>query len=1156
MSNQFFEKPILNSPYEYPNRHWELDETGQPTQQIVQTRRRAEFITPIPKAKKQKGGGKQSDLLFETDLSTQEQVYNHTAVINSVRQEVDKWRALKNPADWRVTPETARLLQHWRHHSFSSVRPFFCQVEAVETIIWLTEVAPQIGKAGQNFIDHLVNASNDANPGLMRLALKLATGAGKTTVMAMIIAWQTVNAVRRPGSKKFTRGFLLVAPGLTIRDRLRVLQPNDPDSYYASRELVPSDMLNDLNRAKIVITNYHAFKLRERIELTKGGRILLQGRGGDELNTLETEGQMLQRVMPDLMGMSNVLVINDEAHHCYREKPSADSNVLKGDEKKEADENNEAARVWISGLEAVNRKLGVAKVVDLSATPFFLAGSGYVEGTLFPWTMSDFSLMDAIECGIVKLPRVPVADNIPGGEMPKFRNLWEHIRGRMPKKGRGAAKSLDPLSLPVELQTALEALYGHYKKTFELWQAADLKVPPCFIVVCNNTSTSKLVYDFISGFNRENDDGSLTPVPGRLELFRNTDEYGNPFGRPRTLLIDSEQLESGEALDDSFRAAAGPEIEQFKQEVFERGGVLADELRSGKDFDDARLLREVMNTVGKAGRLGESIRCVVSVSMLTEGWDANTVTHVLGVRAFGTQLLCEQVIGRALRRQSYDLNEDGLFNVEYADVLGIPFDFTAKPVISKPQRPRETVQVRALIDRAALEIQFPRVQGYRVELPDERLTAEFTSDSELVLTPDLVGPSITQNAGIIGESVDLSLEHLADMRHSTLLMHLTKRLLMTKWRDPGEEPKLHLFGQLKRITKEWLDTCLTCKGDTYPAQLMYQELADEACNRITAAITKAEQGNKRPIKVVLDPYNATGSTRFINFNTSKTERWETTGSPPKCHINWVILDSDWEAEFCRVAERHPRVIAYVKNHNLGLEVPYRYGSETRKYRPDFIVQIDDGRGPEDPLNLVVEIKGYRGEDAKDKKLTMDTYWVPGVNNLKANGRWAFAEFTDVYQMQHDFKEKVAAEFDKMVWNTTGLTTPNVTPHIEESENLLQAEVAVIPWVRPVLKTLWCHAAVRESGELTLPDVERVAEQNGISLSNVVSVLAALGGEGKGHFHMILTNKQSAEPITLRDAMKKRKKGSRTDNDRFNWDEWAEQVRVSWRGQGLEEVADE
>jgi type III restriction enzyme len=954
--------------------------------------------------------GSQADLAFN-ELSSEAQAYDHTAIINAVRQEVDKWRQLPE-AMWRVTPETARLLNHWRHHEFSGVRPFFCQVEAVETAIWLSEVAPQIGKAGERFLEHLANANHDANPELMRLALKLATGAGKTTVMAMLIAWQTLNAVRRPTSKKFTRGFLIVAPGLTIRDRLRVLQPHDPDSYYASRELVPSDMLEELGRAKIVITNYHAFKLRERMELSKGGRLLLQGRGGDELNTVETEGQMLQRVMPDLMGMNSIVVINDEAHHCYREKTDhsiENDNDLKGDDKKEAEENNEAARLWISGLEAVNRKLGVTRVFDLSATPFFLRGSGYIEGTLFPWTMSDFSLMDAIECGIVKLPRVPVADNIPGGEMPKFRNLWEHIRTRMPKKGRGQAKTLDPLSLPVELQTALEALYGHYKKTFELWQNAGISVPPCFIVVCNNTSTSKLVYDYISGFIQQNEDGSGKLVNGRLDLFRNFDEEtGNPLGRPRTLLIDSEQLESGEALDDNFRGLAADEIERFRREIIERTG----DRQAADNITDQELLREVMNTVGKAGRLGESIRCVVSVSMLTEGWDANTVTHVLGVRAFGTQLLCEQVIGRALRRQSYDLNEEGLFNVEYADVLGIPFDFTAKPVVAPPQKPRETIHVRAVRpERDACEIEFPRVQGYRVELPEERLTADFTDDSVLVLTPDLVGPSVTRNEGIIGEAVDLSLEHLGDMRHSTLLMHLTKRLLFSKWRDPGEEPKLHLFGQLKRITKEWLDNCLTCEGGTYPAQLMYQELADMACERITAAITRAEMGS-RPIKAVLDPYNPKGSTRHVNFNTSKTERWETKAN--RCHINWAILDSDWEGEFCRVAEAHPKVLAYVKNHNLGLEVPYRYGSETRKYRPDFIVLIDDGKGADDPLHLIVEVKGYRREDAKEKKSTMDTYWIPGVNNAGNFGRWAFIEFTEVWQMEHDFAKKVEEHFNDMI----------------------------------------------------------------------------------------------------------------------------------------------
>ena len=716
-------------------------------------------------------------------------------------------------------------------------------------------------------------------------------------------------------------------------------------------------MLEDLNRAKIVITNYHAFKLRERIEISKGGRQLLKGRTGEDIKTVENAGQMIQRVMPDLMGMKDVMVINDEAHHCYREKPSGSQeftdekgNPLTGDELKDAKarakKDNEAARLWITGLETVKRKLGVARVMDLSATPFFLSGSGYVEGTLFPWTMSDFSLMDAIECGIVKLPRVPVAQNVPGEEMPMFRDLWKHIRTKMPKKGRGAAEALDPLKLPTLLKTALEALYGHYEKTYKLWEEAGIRVPPCFIVVCNNTATSKLVYDYISGFQRNNDDGSSELVNGRLALFRNYDEStGNPLPRPNTLLIDSEQLESGEALDDNFRGMAADEIEKFRREIVERSG----DPQAGKNLTDQELLREVMNTVGKHGSLGGSIRCVVSVSMLTEGWDANTVTHVLGVRAFGTQLLCEQVIGRALRRQSYDLNEKNLFNVEYADVLGIPFDFTAKPVISPPQPPRETIQVKAVRpERDELAIRFPRVEGYRIELPEERLTANFTDDSILELTPELTGPTRTRVEGIIGKGIDIDVEHLGDMRPSTLLFHLTQRLLYTKWRDPGEAPKLHLFGQLKRITKQWLDTCLVCKGGTYPAQLMYQEFADIACERITSGITRAFVG-ERPIKALLDPYNPVGSTNHVRFNTSKTLRWETKSD--RCHVNWVILDSDWEAEFCRVAEAHPQVRAYVKNHNLGFEVPYRFGSETRRYLPDFIVLVDDGHGPDDLLHL-------------------------------------------------------------------------------------------------------------------------------------------------------------------------------------------------------------
>jgi type III restriction enzyme len=515
-------------------------------------------------------------------------------------------------------------------------------------------------------------------------------------------------------------------------------------------------------------------------------------------------------------------------------------------------------------------------------------------------------------------------------------------------------------------------------------------------VVCNNTATSKLVHDYIAGYERTDGKGKTNFVNGRFALFRNYNKDGARLSHPNTLLIDSEQLESGDALDKDFREMEADAIERFRRDIIARTG----NRHAADNISDQDLLREVMNTVGKKGRLGESIRCVVSVSMLTEGWDANTVTHILGVRAFGTQLLCEQVVGRALRRQSYDLNEDGLFNVEYADILGIPFDFTAKPVVAAPAKPRETIRVHAVRpDRDALEIRFPRVEGYRVELPDEKLSAKFTADSTLELNPGLVGPSKVQVEGIVGEGVTLTMEHLKELRSATIQFHLSRRLLMQKFRDQDGSVKLHLFGQVKNIVRDWIEGgYLKCAGGTWPAQVLYPEIEDMACERIKAAITEAV-GADKPVKAVLDAYNPTGSTAFVNFTTSKETRWKTGAQ--KCHLNWAVCDSDWELELCRVVEAHPRVRAYVKNHALGFEVPYQMGSVQRKYLPDFIVQVDDGHP--DPLNLVIEIKGYRGEDAKEKANAMRAFWVPGVNNLVRHGRWAFAEFTAVYEIEDAFR---------------------------------------------------------------------------------------------------------------------------------------------------------
>ncbi|XHO84307.1 DEAD/DEAH box helicase family protein (plasmid) [Azospirillum sp. A29] len=894
-----------------------------------------------------------------------------------------------------MTLATQRLLEHWRDHRFAGPRPFFCQIEAVETIIWLTEVAPRRAVT-KGLLDQIAKANEEANPGLFRLAMKMATGSGKTTVMAMLIVWQAVNAAHKT-SKNFSRAFLIITPGITIRDRLRVLLPSESDNYYETREIVPPEMLPHIRRAEIVIANYHAFQHRETLEATKISRSLLQGNQREPIKTLETDAQMLARACGKLLSYDRVTVINDEAHHCYRHKVGGDDEgTLTGDDKKEAAANEEAARLWITGIETLDRALpnGVRAVYDLSATPFFLRGSGYPEGYLFPWVVSDFSLMDAIESGIVKLPRVPVTDNLAQTNSVVYRDLWQHIGKDLPKTAAAAGK-LSPFSLPQKLQTALNALYSHYEGEFERWRRAGIGVPPVFIVVCQNTAISKLVFEWIAGFERgdaaEGERASFHA--GHLELFRNYDDQGARLPRPRTLLIDSRQIESGDALDKSFRDAAGPEIEQFKREMAIRAGAAS----AQGEASESALLREVMNTVGREGRLGERIRCVVSVSMLTEGWDTNTVTHILGVRAFGTQLLCEQVVGRGLRRQSYDLNpKTGLFDVEYADIMGIPFDFAAAPQTTKPVKPKPITRVHAIRERAGLEIVFPRVTGYRRDLPSDRLEAVFTEDSRLVITPADIGPTSVVMEGIVGAGVTITPQVLERLRPSEISYNLAKHLLFTHFRDEDGFPKQHLFPQIQRLARRWLDGgYLDTRGVPIGA-ILYQDQLARAAEKIDIACTRGSDGR---MLAVLDPYNPRGSTRHVNFITSKP-CWTTGARPPKCQISHVVLDSSWEEQLALTLEEHPRVLAYAKNQAMGFEIPYLESGTMRRYLPDFLVRLDDGG--DTPLTLVLEVKGLRDESDKAKAQTTRDLWVPGVNALGGWGRWGFAEFRDWAVMKEDF----------------------------------------------------------------------------------------------------------------------------------------------------------
>ena len=716
------DNPILNSPYASPDRHYEVGQNG-PTGVIKDGRRPSESWIPIAVAKKGKNGGPVQEAI-DFDVAGERRERN--GLINEIRRDVAKWRS--DGQYGGVTPITRKLLQHWADKDREN-RVIFAQREAAETAIFLTEVAGR--HHGYADWRRRLEIENEAhNDELPRAALKMATGGGKTVVMAMLIAWQTLNKVQSPRDARFTNRFLVLTPGLTIRDRLRVLLPEDAENYYGLRDLIPADLKGSLEHARIAITNYHAFQLKDAKEIkgvARNTRLLLKGDRRDD-PFKETPQAMVSRILRDLgPDKQQIMVLNDEAHHCYADRP------LQGGEKadKEQQDANEQARVWFRGLQAIAKHAGIKQIWDLSATPFYLKGSGYNEGYIFPWTVSDFSLMDAIESGIVKVPRTPVDDD---GTDPlvTYLRLWDYVGAELPK--RAAKDTVADWLPPKELEGALRSLHRSYEKAFAYWEkelAQYGETPPVFIVVCSNTVVSKLVYDWIAGEQVVEDDEVVAHQPGRLALLSNVLD-GKPLARPRTILVDSAQLESGDGMKDEFKKVAAAEIAAFKQEYRKRN--------PGADvekIDASELLREVMNTVGKRGRLGEQVRCVVSVSMLTEGWDANTVTHILGVRAFGSQLLCEQVIGRGLRRRSYAVNEQGMFEPEYANVYGIPFQFISsdKP-LKDPPPPKPVIEVCAVEGREELRIEFPRLDGYRVELPDDEIWLGLADAPEFEIGPN------------------------------------------------------------------------------------------------------------------------------------------------------------------------------------------------------------------------------------------------------------------------------------------------------------------------------------------------------------------------------------------------------------------------------------
>lgn len=1001
---------IINRPYDPPTKHFAHGPNGL-SGAIATGRRPSSSYIPIRGAQQRVDP---SAVELDFDLTRERRQENE--LINQLRADVELWRARGYE---HVTQTSRKLLLHWADEHREN-RVLFGQREAAETAIFLAEGA---GRSGYHDWNRTIQQANDDyNEGMPRIALKLATGAGKTVVMAMLIAWQTLNRQFSSASSRnrWSQKFLLIAPGITIRERLQVLLPERDDNYYDERELVPADLRPLLNRAQVVVANYHGFQPRSRREFqgvndtTK--RILADS--ADVSGFLESEAEVVTRVLRGLgtIGRAEpVMVLNDEAHHCYRDRPQATAGLkLTADQRAELAD----ARVWFRGIQAIARHHRVQRVIDLSATPYFLSGSGYTEGYLFPWVVSDYSLMDAIEAGIVKIPRVPVLDDSRQTQ-PAYLNLWEQVGRELPK--RSSPQDSGPWAPPEMLEQALLNLYSSYRRSYESWERElrDLgEPPPVMIVVCSNTVVSRLVHEWIAGVRIDGPEGP-THRAGALALFSN-EEQGEPLQRPRTILVDSAELERGE-LGAGFRAAAAAEIEAFQQELRRsRPGSSTDEL------DDAALLREVLNTVGKKGKLGEHVRCVVSVAMLTEGWDANTVTHILGVRAFGSQLLCEQVVGRGLRRRSYAIDDDGFLSPEYSNVYGIPFAFIPGDgtAIERPPAP-PAKEVGSVEGRAHLRIRFPRVDGYRYEVPDSTLHVDVAALRRFAVTKDAV-PEQVLVEGVVGQAERVGRRD-EDVREQRAAYAIAERIYQRQFlgRDAAEI-RPWVFPQLLEVARRYLADRLDYDdgvgvGRVLATSSMQAEIAEIIWRGVT---TFGSQGDRsrlpQPILRQHDPVGETGNVFFLTRKAVHPTR--------KSEISHVVLDgpggNTWEQIVAMALELDDDVAAYVKNDRLGFSIPYVHQGRTHQYFPDFLVRLAP-RADDDVRYLIVEVSGGQKSPGptRAKADTALQQWCPAINNHGGFGRWGYTELTTMLDVDEVLRGAIAALYadDSVVGNPDRLS---------------------------------------------------------------------------------------------------------------------------------------
>jgi type III restriction enzyme len=977
--------PILNNPYEEPKYYYGTDLDGRLDYEDRRKGRRpfVPIVSPIPVA--QKG---QRSLLEVSDLASDYEKHQ----VNLIRKEIKLWREKNYPETTRVTME---LLTFWFLDPNRTNRLFFAQRESIETTIWLNEVAEK-SNVGQHILNEL-RIANEVAPdkldfNLPRIAFKMATGTGKTVLMAMQILYHYFNRQEYRGDTRFADYFLIITPGITIKDRLSVLyvdteavDRHKSRDYYRVRDLVPrnqsfENLLLGLN-SRLIITNRHSFELRT---LQGNKKSPFDGKKGrDKKEATEDFNRLIKRELGKFKQGARILIINDEGHHCYLPKSNGKRKTHGEDD---SDEENKRAAVWVSGIAEISNRFKLRNVYDLSATPYYLQGSGYDPYTLFPWVVSDFGLVEAIESGLVKIPFLPEEDPTHQLDLPKLANIYEHIRDDLPKMGARKQKLEGHPRIPTLLKIALDQLYSNYQKEFNRYRGL-FEHPPVFILVCNNTNVSSEVFKYIAGYEISNGDDKNQVVNGHLELFDNYDRVTKqPLSKPPTLLIDSDALENSDQVDEQFKKVFAPEIERFKSDY----RILHPD-KSVEKVTDADILREVVNTVGKVGMLGGHIRCVVSVSMLTEGWDATTVTHILGVRAFQSQLLCEQVVGRALRRVSYTVGKDGKFGPEYAQVAGVPFTFFKKGAVGTTPPPPDTKRIYAMLEREKkYEITFPILTGYRIESVNDEIKADFSKVQPFEIDGSKY-PEYTVMANAFSpEKEKLTLEQAKTKRKQEIVYMLTKYLITQHYTDDDGNPFFFLFHQLRNIVEEWFDTKIKLIGDAFANMIIYHD-PKAVCEHIILGIY-AESRKTDVVLPVFNHYNKFGSTKYVRGDTSR-EVYPTKHS----HVNLVVADTDsWEQIAAKTLdELHPQVIAYVKNAFLDFKIPYcKDGKENPMYEPDFIVKCRTASGK--TINLIIEISGM-SKDKSEKKWYVENRWIPAVNAVRDKygyDEWHFIEIAD------------------------------------------------------------------------------------------------------------------------------------------------------------------